>query len=250
MQSQAELDHYYIMARKDRATAALIIPALNEAAVIGATLKTVPPGLFTLIIVADNGSTDGTAEIAEQAGATVVREPERGYGVACQRALRAIPEGTGAVAFMQADGSEDPAEAAALLAPIFDGRADLVIGSRTLGELEPGALTPQQQWGNWLATTLIRWIYGRSFTDLGPFRAIRLSALNRLGMRDRNYGWTVEMQIRALKEGLRVLEVPVTYRRRLIGENKVSGNLINSVRAGMKIVWTVLRLAARSGRDA
>lgn len=243
MQSQAELEHHYNMARKERATAALVIPALNEAAVIAGTLRTVPQDLFSLVIVADNGSTDGTAEIAERAGATVVREPVRGYGVACQRALRAIPEGTGAVAFMQADGSEDPAEAAALLAPIFDGRADLVIGSRTLGQLEPGALTGQQRLGNLLATTMIRWIYGRSFTDLGPFRAIRVSALGRLGMRDRDYGWTVEMQIRAVKEGLRVLEVPVTYRRRLVGENKVSGNLINSLRAGVKIIWTVLRLA-------
>ncbi len=244
MRSQAGLEQFYNTARNEQATAALIIPALNEAGVIGTTLQTVPPGLFALVIVADNGSTDGTAEVAEQAGATVVHEPRRGYGVACQRAIQALPDGTGTVAFMQADGSEDPAEAAALLAPIYDGRADLVIGSRTLGKSEPGSLTPQQRLGNLLATTMIRWIYGHSFTDLGPFRAIRVSALKRLGMRDKNYGWTVEMQVRAIKEGLRVLEVPVTYRRRLIGENKVSGNLISSVRAGVKIIWTVLRLSA------
>lgn len=244
MRFQSGLDPHYSMSQNGQATAALIIPALNEAAVIGAMLRSIPPGLFSLIIVADNGSTDGTAQIALDAGATVVQEPERGYGAACLRALNAIPRGITAVAFMQADGSEDAAEAARLLTPIYSGRADLVIGSRTLGVAEPGALTTHQQFGNLLATTLMRWIYGYGFTDLGPFRAIRVDALERLGMADRNYGWTVEMQIRALKEGLRVLEIPVTYRRRLAGENKVSGNLVNSFRAGAKIIWTVLSLSA------
>ncbi len=226
------------------ATAALIIPALNEEPVIGRTLACVPRTLFSSIIVADNGSTDRTAELARAAGATVVSEPERGYGAACLRALAAVPEGVEAVVFLQADCSEDPREADRLLAPILDGRADLVIGSRTLGGAEPGSLLPHQVFGNWLATTLIRWIYGFRYTDLGPFRAIRLEALRRLDMRDRNYGWTVEMQVRALQHGLRILEIPVSYRPRAAGENKVSGNLAASVRAGIKILWTVVRLAA------
>jgi glycosyltransferase involved in cell wall biosynthesis len=223
--------------------AALIIPALNEEAVIGSTLASVPPGLFAAVIVADNGSTDRTAEIAAACGATVVREAERGYGAACLKAIAALPPGTTAVVFMQADGSEDPDEARHLLAPIIDGRCDLVIGSRTLGQAETGALLPHQAFGNRVATALIRLLYRRRFTDLGPFRAIRVEALRSLGMRDRNYGWTVEMQVRAIQRGLRVAEIPVAYRRRVAGENKVSGNLVASLRAGRKILWTVVRLA-------
>ena len=158
--------------------------------------------------------------------------------------MHCLPPGTTAVVFLQADGSEDPAEAARLLAPIYEGRADLVIGSRTLGNAGPGSLTPHQWFGNRIATALIRWIYGHGFTDLGPFRAMRVDSLNRLGMRDRDYGWTVEMQIRALKGRLRIMEIPVTYRRRQAGVNKVSGNLVNSIRAGTKIIWTVLSLAS------
>lgn len=225
-------------------TAALIIPALNEEAVIGSTLASVPPGLFQTVVVADNGSTDRTAEIASSCGATVVREPERGYGAACLKAIASLPAGTTAVVFMQADGSEDPGEARHLLAPILDGRSDLVIGSRTLGKAEAGALLAHQVFGNRVATALIRLIHGRRFTDLGPFRAITLDALRGLGMRDRNYGWTVEMQVRAIRRGLRIEEVPVSYSRRVAGENKVSGKLVPSLKAGWKILWTVVRLAA------
>jgi glycosyltransferase involved in cell wall biosynthesis len=224
--------------------AALIIPALNEAPVIASTLASIPPGLFAAVIVADNGSTDATAEIARDAGALVVHEPRRGYGAACLMAIRHLPPGTLAVVFLQADGSEDPAEATRLLTPIYEGRADLVIGSRTLGNADPGSLTPHQKLGNLIATTLMRWIYGHRFTDLGPFRAVRVDSLNRLGMHDRDYGWTVEMQIRALKERLRIMEIPVTYRRRQAGENKVSGHLVNSIRAGIKIIWTVFSLSS------
>jgi len=224
-------------------TAALIIPALDEEAVIGITLGAIPPGLFGAIIVADNGSRDATAAIARQCGATVVFEPERGYGAACIAAINALPEDTSAVVFLQADSSENPAEAIRLLEPIYDGRADLVIGSRTLGLIDSGAMLPHQLLGNALATSLIRLVYGRQFTDLGPFRAIRFDSLLGLGMRDRNYGWTVEMQIRALKRGLRILEVPVSYRIRAAGENKVSGNVKASLKAGVKIIWTVFRLA-------
>ena len=230
------------MSQASEARAALIIPALNEEAAIGQTLKAVPRSLYRAIVVADNGSTDRTAEIARAHGTTVVYEPERGYGAACLRALAALPEEIDAVVFMDADASDNPEEAALLLAPIYDGRADLVIGSRTLGEVEKGSLEPHQILGNRLATFLVRLIYGHRYTDLGPFRAIRLEALKDLQLRDRNYGWTVEMQIRAVQHGLRVLEIPVSYRRR-IGVSKVSGNLKASLRAGIKILWIVFRLA-------
>jgi len=171
-----------------------------------------------------------------------VTETERGYGAACLRALEAVPDEVEAVVFIQADCSEDPRETSKLLEPIFSGRADLVIGSRTLGEAEKGALLTRQRLGNWLAVTLIRLLYGHRYSDLGPFRAIRRDALERLGMRQRTYGWTVEMQIRALITRLRVLEVPVRYARRKAGENKVSGNLWASLRAGAAILLTVVRL--------
>ena len=234
------------MTRVPGSTAALIIPALNEEAVIGATLQAIPPGLFHTVIVADNGSTDRTAEIAHAHGAMVVREPERGYGAACLRALAELPLPVDTVVFMQADLSEDPAEARSLLAPISDGRADMVLGSRTMGTAEKGALLPHQVFGNWLSTSLIRLFYGHRYTDLGPFRAIRRDALEKLQMRERNYGWTIEMQVRALEHGLRVMEVPVTYRVRAAGENKVSGNLRASMAAGTKIISTVFRLRSAS----
>lgn len=222
---------------------ALIIPALNEEAVIAATLRSIPPSLFHTVVVADNGSTDRTGEIARAEGATVVCEPERGYGAACLAAIAALPPEVNAIVFMQADGSEDPREADLLLKPIDDDRADMVIGSRTMGQAEPGALEPHQRFGNWLATFLVRLIYGHRYSDLGPFRAIRRDALERLRMRDRNYGWTIEMQVRALQHRLRVAEVPVTYGNRRAGEGKVSANLKASVLAGVKIIWTVFRLA-------
>ena len=223
-------------------SAALIIPALNEEPVIAATLRAIPPGVFRLVIVADNGSTDRTAEVARACDATVVIEPERGYGAACLRALAALPPDIGAVVFLQADLSEDPSEATALLGPIERDEADLVLGSRLLGRAEKGALLPHQAFGNWLATTLIRLLYGHRYTDLCAFRAIRRDALERLRMQDRNYGWTVEMQVRALEQGLRVLEVPVSYRKRAAGVNKVSGNLRASLRAGWIILKTVFCL--------
>jgi len=232
------------------ARAALIIPALDEESAIGATLAAVPAGLFRLVIVADNGSRDRTAQIAARHGALVVSEPERGYGAACLRAIAALPADIDVIVFMQADGSEDPGEAPQLIAPILEGRADLVIGSRVLGPAAPGSLLARQRFGNWLATSLIRWLHGFRYTDLGPFRAISASALRRLGMRDRNYGWTVEMQVRALTAGLRVLETPVSYRLRRGGENKVSGSLKASLAAGAKILWTVARLSLLKRRRA
>jgi glycosyltransferase involved in cell wall biosynthesis len=222
--------------------AALIIPALNEEPAIGQTLDRIPRELYREIIVADNGSRDRTAEIARARGATVVREPQQGYGAACLRAIAALPNGIDAVVFMDADASDDPTEAVLLLEPIYNGRADLVIGSRALGRAEEGALELHQKLGNWLATWLIRTGFGYRYTDLGPFRAIHVDALEKLDMRDRGYGWTIEMQIKALRHKLRVAEVPVSYRRR-IGVSKISGNWRASLAAGVKIIWTVFRLA-------
>lgn len=224
---------------------ALIIPALNEAPVIAQTLGRLPPDLYAAVIVADNGSTDGTGEIARRHGATVVREDERGYGAACLKALAHLPAAIETVVFMQADLSEDPAEARLLLAPIEQGCADLVVGSRTLGRAERGALLPHQAFGNLVATALIRVLYRFRYTDLGPYRAIRRDALERLGLRERAYGWTVEMQVRAIEEGLRVVETPVSYAVRAAGENKVSGNALASLRAGTRILMTILRLRFR-----
>lgn len=229
---------------------ALIIPAFNEEEVIARMVAALPAGLYEVVVVSDNGSTDGTGDSAYGAGATVVSDEERGYGAACLRAIEALPETIDAVVFMQADLSEDPAEAEILLGPLREGTADLVIGSRTMGTAEPGALLPHQAFGNSVASLMIRILFGHRYTDLGPYRAIRLDALRSLGMRDRNYGWTVEMQVRALQAGLRVIEVPVRYGVRKAGVNKVSGNLQASVRAGWKIVTTVLRLWASRGRAA
>jgi glycosyltransferase involved in cell wall biosynthesis len=220
--------------------AVLIIPALNEAPAIGLTLERVPRGLYKQIIVADNGSTDRTAEIARRAGATVVSEPQRGYGSACLRALADLPPEADTVVFMDADSSDDPSEAVTLLEPILNGRADFVLGSRTLGKAEKGSLQPHQRFGNDLATFLIRVLFGHRYTDLGPFRAIRLDSLRKLDMQDRNYGWTIEMQIKAIQHKLRIEEIPVSYRNR-IGVSKVSGNLKASMLAGIKILWTVFR---------
>jgi glycosyltransferase involved in cell wall biosynthesis len=209
------------------------------------TLARVPRGLYQHIIVADNGSRDRTVEIARQAGATVVTELRRGYGAACLRALASLPPDAQTVVFMDADSSDDPAEAAGLLEPILKGRADFVLGSRTLGKAEKGALQPHQRFGNQLATFLIRALFGYRYSDLGPFRAIRVDALRKLDMRDRNFGWTIEMQIKAIRQKLRIEEVPVTYRSR-IGVSKISGNLKASVLAGIKILWTVFRYRVQS----
>ena len=224
---------------------ALIIPALNEEPVLARTLRAVPSDLYEAVIVADNGSTDRTSEVARESGAAVVHEPERGYGAACLRAIAALPAGINVVVFMQADLSEVPAEARLLIAPIARGEADLVLGSRTLGKAEPGALLPHQLFGNWLATLLIRVLYGHRYTDIGGYRAIQREALERLRMQDRSYGWTIEMQVRALQCGLRIVEVPVAYRCRVAGVNKISGNLRASLHAGRVIISTIIRLWRR-----
>ncbi len=215
----------------------IVIPALDEEASIGLVLQALPPG--PRVVVCDNGSVDRTAEVARAAGATVIREERRGYGQACLTALQEVARRGAAdddlVCFLDADFSDDPAELGLVLAPLLEGRADLVIGSRVLGEREPGALLLQARWGNWLATRCIRWITGVSFTDLGPFRALRYGSLQSLGMVDDAYGWTVEMQLKAAVTGLRCVEVPVSYRRR-VGESKITGTVRGTVMASVTIL--------------
>ncbi|GIX07023.1 MAG: glycosyl hydrolase [Candidatus Poribacteria bacterium] len=223
---------------RSRPVVGVIIPALNEEASIGKVLAAIPEGWVDRVIVVDNGSTDRTAEIARSWGATVVREPQRGYGSACLAGIAALPPEVEIVVFLDADFSDDPSELPRLLEPILRGEADLVIGSRVLGRREPGALAPQARWGNWLATRLIRLRWGVSFTDLGPFRAVRRETLNRLQMQDRTYGWTVEMQAKAAALRVPCREVPVSYRRR-IGKSKITGTVKGTLLAGVKILGTI-----------
>jgi hypothetical protein len=219
-----------------------VVPALDEEQSIGLVLRDLPRDLVSDVIVVDNGSRDATAERAARAGAIVVREPRRGYGSACLAGLARLPADCDAVLFLDADYSDHPEEAARVLEPIRRGEADLVVGSRRLGSAEPGALLPQARLGNRLACFLIRLLLGQRCTDLGPFRAISKPALDRIGMADRGFGWIVEMQVKAIRHGLRVVEVPVSYRRRR-GASKITGTFSGTVRAGAKILFTIFRHA-------
>jgi len=221
----------------------VIIPAYNEQLSIGKVLADIPRDIVDEIIVADNGSTDETARIASQAGATVVIEMRRGYGHACLCAIDYIKsksERPDVIVFLDGDYSDHPEEMSLLLKPISEEACDMVIGSRTMGNSEKGALLPQAVLGNALATTLIKIFYEQEFTDLGPFRAVRFDRLLELDMKDKTYGWTVEMQIKAAKKKFKCSEVPVSYRKR-IGKSKVTGTLGGSVKAGYKILWTIFR---------
>jgi len=221
----------------------VIIPACNEEMSIGKVVSEIPRELVTEIIVVNNASTDRTAQVAEEAGATVLHEPRAGYGHACLKGIeyskQAAPR-PGIIVFLDGDYSDYPEEIPLVIKPVLEDKADMVIGSRALGTKEKGSMTVQQIFGNWLATTLLKLFFRVKFTDLGPFRAIRLSSLLELNMQDKTYGWTVEMQVKSAKRRLRSMEVPVRYRKR-IGVSKVSGTLKGTVMAGYKILLTIFR---------
>lgn len=218
----------------------VIIPAVDEEDSIGLVLADLPWDLVSEVIVVDNGSRDATVERAKQGGAHVVSEPRRGYGSACLRGIASLSPECDIVAFIDGDYSDHPEEMAQVLAPIIANDADLVIGTRMNPGCEPGALLPQAALGNRLAVTLIDLLYGYRYTDLGPFRAISREALERIAMVDRDFGWTVEMQIKALEHDLRVIEVPVRYRKR-IGTSKITGTIRGTFLAGKKILTTIFR---------
>jgi len=214
---------------------------LDEEKSIPKVLAEIPRELIAEVFVVDNGSRDRTAEVARRAGATVLYEPRAGYGQACLTGIAALAQNPpDIVVFVDGDYSDRPSEMTALVEPILDGTADFVIGSRILGEREPGALAPQARWGNWLATWMLRILYDATFTDLGPFRAIRYDTLKSLNMCDRDYGWTAEMQAKAARAGVRTIEVPVSYHRR-IGRSKITGTVKGTVLAGWKIITTILK---------
>lgn len=223
----------------------VVIPAFNEEESIALVLNDIPRNLCSEVIVTDNNSTDKTAIVAKSLDATVLFEPKPGYGIACLKALDYIRENGGCdiVIFIDADYSDHPEEMPALLAPILSGHTDMVIGSRALGTREKGSMTPQQLFGNWLAVWLIRIFFRYRYTDLGPFRAITWEALEKIKMDDKDFGWTVEMQVKAIKHQLRTKDVPVKYRNRAGGVSKVSGTLKGSILAGIKIIQTIFKYA-------
>lgn len=219
----------------------VIIPALNEEQSIGLVINALSPYNIAKIIVADNGSSDQTAKVARESGADVVYEPEKGYGAACLKALQYANKFEPDIfLFMDGDFADDAHDIPKILEPIATKRADLVIGSRVLGKREKGALTIPQLIGNALATRLLKLFFGVAYTDLGPFRAITKAGLDQIKMEDRNYGWTIEMQIKAAKNRLTYQEVPVNYRRR-IGQSKVSGTLKGSFMAGSIILYSIYK---------
>jgi glycosyltransferase involved in cell wall biosynthesis len=226
---------------REYAYLAAVIPALNEEGAIGEVVTNLKEAGVRLIVVADNGSTDRTASRALAAGARVVTAPRRGYGSACLTGLAALPPGVRAVVFCDGDGADDLSLLPHVVGPVLRGEADLVIGSRVLGAAEPDALTLPQRAGNWVAAIMLRALFSQPTTDLGPFRCVSMAALSRLGMHDPAFGWTAEMQTKALRLGMRVLEVPVNARARRSGESKISGRAIPVLRAGWAILNTIVR---------
>ena len=220
----------------------VVIPAQNEERAIGKVISEIPDWVSE-VIIADNGSTDNTAQVAKDHGATVISVPEAGYGRACMGGIAAARE-YDIIVFLDGDASDYPEDMSLLVQPIRDGEADMVIGSRVLGELEKGSLTPQQRFGNSLACWLMKLIWKHTYTDLGPFRAISREGLEKLNMEAATFGWTVEMQIRALKQGLRCQDAPVRYRKR-IGKSKISGTVKGVIMAGVYILGTIFAEAVK-----
>jgi glycosyltransferase involved in cell wall biosynthesis len=220
----------------------VVIPALNEAESIAAVVREMPWNLIRECIVVDNGSTDATSAEARTSGAIVVAAPQRGYGRAC--AAGAAAAAGDILVFMDGDGSDVPAEMGQLLQPIIAGECDFVIGSRRRGKREPNSMLGSQIFAGWLAGVLLRLLYRVSYTDMGPFRAITREALSSLQMREETYGWNLEMQMRAAQYGLRIREIPVSYRKRAAGESKVAGSLSGSLRAALRITQTLVRVAS------
>jgi len=230
-----------------RKRVALVIPTLDEEAAIAGVIAAIPPGTVDDIIVADSASTDRTVERARAAGARVVSESRRGYGRAC-RAGAAAAGDCDIIVFLDGDGSDCPELIPMLVAPIADGRADFVIGSRTQGVREAHSMSAHQILAGYAIGAAIRLLYGVRYTDMGPFRAIRRDALMRLGMRETSYGWNLEMQMRAARAGLRIIELPVAHRRRAGGVSKVSGSLGGTLKASWRIALTFARIALESRR--
>lgn len=219
----------------------VVIPAFNEEASIALVIKDIPSDIVSHIIVANNNSSDNTRSNAEKAGAIVLDENRKGYGWACLRGIEKAKElGADIIVFLDGDYSDHPEQLSEVINPILHEGIDMVIGSRAIGNKEKGSLTPQQVFGNWLATKLMRIFYRVRYTDLGPFRAIKTTALDKLNMQDKTYGWTIEMQIRAAQHNLKTTEVPVDYRKR-IGKSKVSGTVKGTIMAGYKIIFAILK---------
>jgi glycosyltransferase involved in cell wall biosynthesis len=220
----------------------VIIPALDEERSLPKVIAEIPRRFASEVVVVDNGSRDRTSEVARAEGATVLSEPRAGYGQACLTGIAYLAKDPpDIVVFIDGDYSDRAAEMTDLVAPLLEDRADFVVGSRVLGRRERGALAPHARWGNWLATRMIHFLYGYGFTDLGPFRAIRYETLLSLDMQDPDYGWTAEMQAKAARAGIRAIEVPVSYHRR-IGKSKITGTVKGTVLAGYKILTTIVRL--------
>src|SRR2546421_5014076 len=222
----------------------VIVAALNEEEAIGRVIHSIPRDIADEIVVVDNGSTDRTTQVAHSAGARVILEPQRGYGRAYRAGLRAISPHCQIVVFLDGDGSDCPEMMSRLVQPIVDGTHDFVIGSRTRGRRERGSMNFHQVFAGYLVGFFLRILYGVRSTDMGPFRAIRRDALESLQLREETYGWPLEMQMKAARSRLRILEVPVDYRRRAGGESKIAGTVFGSIKAASRILFTLARIAA------